>query len=295
MRVSRHFLISWTLVTLVAAIACAEGGNAERYGGAPLALCSDTWERNIDEVVVTGDGQGHGPDIGSDEWKSVVEFKLGIRDTPEIPDRDSEAWCRYIDELTREEDTFAVGQTASQAPTSDPGPSYTCDAVEAGSIKEMICGDTGLSRLDRQLDDVYQQALRKATNEHPPTLKAEQRGWIKGRDECWKSDDERACVETEYRHRIAALQALYRLIPCIGPVYYFCEGNRTNEVVVTYFDTEPGTLIAERGDSVSLMYQQPSASGTRYEGRNESFWSHQGEARITWGYQVREMRCEEAP
>ena len=48
--------------------------------------------------LVTGDGQGHGPDIGSDEWRSVVEFKLGIRDDPSTPTRDSEDWCAYIDE-----------------------------------------------------------------------------------------------------------------------------------------------------------------------------------------------------
>ena len=62
-------------------------------------LCSDAWYRSIEEQVPTGDGRGHGPDIGSDEWKSVVEFKLNVRDKPGIPDRDSQSWCRYIDEL----------------------------------------------------------------------------------------------------------------------------------------------------------------------------------------------------
>jgi hypothetical protein len=42
---------------------------------------------------VTDDGQGHGPDIGSDEWKSVIEFRLGIRGKPDLPARASEAWC----------------------------------------------------------------------------------------------------------------------------------------------------------------------------------------------------------
>lgn len=53
-------------------------------------------------------------------------------------------------------------------------------------------------------------------------------------------------------------------------------------------------MIAEHGDSVSLMYQQPSASGTRYQGRNESLWEHQGEASITWGYGAPEMHCKKA-
>jgi len=54
-------------------------------------------------------------------------------------------------------------------------------------------------------------------------------------------------------------------------------------------------MIAERGDSVSLMYQQPSGSGTRYQGRNETFWEHQGVAMITWGYGAQPMRCKKAP
>jgi len=29
-----------------------------------------------------------------------------------------------------------------------------------------------------------------------------------------------------------------------------------------------------------------------YEGRNEMFWEHQGEARIVWGYQAPEMTCK---
>lgn len=44
------------------------------------ALCTAQWYRFVEQVLVSGDGQGHGPDLGSDEWKGVIEFKLGIRD-----------------------------------------------------------------------------------------------------------------------------------------------------------------------------------------------------------------------
>ncbi|MBA1158474.1 MliC family protein [Microvirga mediterraneensis] len=175
------------------------------------------------------------------------------------------------------------------------GPSFPCGKVGAGSIAEMVCTDGALSALDRKLADVYALAARKAENEHPPVLRAEQRGWIKGRDDCWKSDGKRACVEGEYQRRIAELQARYRLVPSIGPVTFACDGDPRNEVVVTFFQTDPSTMIAERGDSVSLMVVQPSGSGARYQGRNESFWEHQGEAAITWGYGAPEMRCRKVP
>ena len=186
--------------------------------------------------------------------------------------------------------------TSTKNAFADPAPSFPCDAARSGSIEEMICNDSSLAALDRKLAEVYAAARQKAANEHPPVLKAEQRGWIKGRNECWKSHNKYDCVEAGYRQRIAELQALYRLVPGTGPVTYFCEGDPKNELFVTFFpDTEPPTLYAERGDSVSLMYLQPSGSGSKYQGRNESFWEHQGEALITWGYDTPEMRCEKAP
>jgi uncharacterized protein len=176
-------------------------------------------------------------------------------------------------------------------PAMAQGPSYDCTKVRAGSIEDMVCKDQELSALDRKLAGVYAAAAKKAANEHPPVLKAEQRGWIKGRNDCWKSNDERGCVTEAYRSRTAELQARYRLVPGVGPVVYVCEGQHANEVAATFFKTDPPTLIAERGDSVSLMFLQPSGSGARYQGRNESLWEHQGEARITWGYGAPEMRC----
>ncbi|WP_201838880.1 MliC family protein [Microvirga zambiensis] len=186
---------------------------------------------------------------------------------------------------------FAVIGGAASAQS----PSFSCDQVAPGGIEEMICKDSELSSLDRKLSDVYAQAARKATNEHPPVLQAEQRGWIKGRDECWKSNDKRSCVQGEYERRIAELQARYRLVPGIGPVTFICDGDPRNEVITTFFQTDPATMIAERGDSVSLMFVQPSGSGARYQGRNESFWEHQGEATVTWGFGAPEMHCKKSP
>jgi len=255
------------------------------------SACGDAAHRAIEKKLPSGDGQGHGPDIGSDEWKSVIEFKLGVRGKAGVPGRETDAWCRYVERLIDER----ASRSGSGAKGSAPGPSFACGKVRPGSIEAMVCGDAELAALDRRLAGVYSAAAKMAANERPPLLKAEQRGWIKGRDECWKSDDKRACVQSEYVRRIAALQARYRLVPANGPVRYACDGNPANEVVAMYFQTDPPTLIAERGDGVSLMYLQPSASGAKYQGRNESLWEHQGEARVTWGYGAKEMRCKRAP
>lgn len=174
------------------------------------------------------------------------------------------------------------------------GPSYDCSKVEKGSIEELVCQSDELSALDRQMAEVFGAAAKKATNEHPPVLKAEQRGWIKGRDDCWKATDIPACVKLNYQLRIAELQARYQLFPGNGPFSFTCDGSPLNAVIATFYPTEPPTLLAERGDSVSLMYQVRSASGARYEGKNEMFWEHQGEAIIRWGYDAPEMKCVKA-
>ena len=188
---------------------------------------------------------------------------------------------------------FGVAAYGSKAAAADP--SFDCGKVSTGSIEEIICKDEELADLDHKLAEVYKAASKKAVKEHPPVLKSEQRGWIKGRNDCWKSDEKHRCIKDAYVLRIAELQARYRLVPATGLVFYTCDGDPKNEVVVTFFETDPPTLIAERGDQVSLMYLKPSGSGSKYQGRNESFWEHQGEAMIVWGYGSPEMRCLRRP
>ena len=174
---------------------------------------------------------------------------------------------------------------------ADTGPAFSCARVSPGSIEARVCERPRLAALDRQLDEAYRAALKKATDEAPPRLKVEQRGWIKGRNDCWKSDAVDTCIEQSYVLRIAELQARYRLVRGTGPVFYTCDGPPASEVVDTFFQTVPPSLIDERADSSSFMVLQPSASGARYQGGNESLWEHQGAARIVWGFGAAEMRC----
>ena len=80
----------------------AAASTTAQAGAEPGTPCSDDWNRYVEKKIVSGDGQGHGPDLGSDEWKGVVEFKLGIRGQAGLPARDSQEWCELIDKLVRE-------------------------------------------------------------------------------------------------------------------------------------------------------------------------------------------------
>jgi hypothetical protein len=60
--------------------------------------CSNKWYLIVEGKVMTADNHGHGPDMGSNEWRSVVEFRLGIRGNEQNPPLGSEQWCEYIND-----------------------------------------------------------------------------------------------------------------------------------------------------------------------------------------------------
>jgi hypothetical protein len=82
------------ILVILVAVNLPAGAGAQ----APIP-CTAQWYQFVEHKLVSGDGQGHGPDIASDEWKSVIEFKLGIRGQSELPDRASQDWCRLIDAM----------------------------------------------------------------------------------------------------------------------------------------------------------------------------------------------------
>ncbi len=176
------------------------------------------------------------------------------------------------------------------------GPAFDCAKAD-GEVEELICKDERLAALDRKLDEVYKAAKAKARDDMPQYLRVEQRGWIKGRNECWKAQGDgnavfftaswpaanvRECVEGNYRLRISELQALWQLAPAKGPVFYACENNPANEVVATFFETDPPTARLERGDRTATAWLVPAGSGSKYEGQNVEFWTKGDGAQVTW-------------
>jgi len=164
------------------------------------------------------------------------------------------------------------------------GPSFDCTKA-GGSVEELICKDAALAALDRQMAAVYAAALRRVAEDGYEDPAPVQRGWIKGRNDCWKSDDMRVCTESSYKYRITELQIQYGQLVVPSPVYYRC--GKTDLTAVFYNQTDPQTVVLSfipvlAGVDQVLAYHSPSGSGARYEGRNVSFWEHHGEARLTW-------------
>lgn len=61
--------------------------------------CTASWYAKVESKIPTGDEHGHGPDLGTDEWKSVVEHRMGIKGNKIVPSIKSKEWCPYIDRI----------------------------------------------------------------------------------------------------------------------------------------------------------------------------------------------------
>ncbi|WP_209001774.1 MliC family protein [Stappia albiluteola] len=182
---------------------------------------------------------------------------------------------------------------ASKGPGAPPvnaqttTPSFDCARTDS-EIETLVCSDERLAGLDAMMAETFTAAvaaLDGAADQEEATnrLKAEQRGWIKGRNDCWKATDRQACVWDSYERRIAFLEARYFLADASDPVFYECENDPANEIVATFVSGSLPSVRLERGDAVEIGVLSPSASGSRYEGTfGIVFWTKGDEALVEW-------------
>lgn len=155
------------------------------------------------------------------------------------------------------------------AAPAQEGPSFDCSQVES-STEKLVCDDPDLAALDRRLAAQFADALAVAegldtgAEDAAATLRAYQRGWISGRDECWKEPDLRACVETEYLRREAVLVAEFLLEAATSMTELSC-GDGARFLTVSIFPTDQPGIRVEEGDHVDVGAQlSADIPGTYY-------------------------------
>ena len=84
-------------------------------------------------------------------------------------------------------------------------PSFNCRKA-THEAEQLICKDAELAALDRSLAQLYSTVLKNTPASEQKGLKAEQSGWVKGRNDCWKASDPRGCIKSEYEARIRELK-----------------------------------------------------------------------------------------
>ncbi|TDF84586.1 MliC family protein [Pseudomonas sp. H9] len=160
------------------------------------------------------------------------------------------------------------------------GPSFSCEKAEGVALK--VCQSPQLSKLDRELAVLYKRVLGQADSESQKQLKATQRGWIKGRDECWKASDVDACVLEQYQVRNVELQIQSGAVQVPAAVEFDCNDDSKTFTAVFYNQLNPQAAVLTYGDDQTIVIAQPSGSGSKYGAEGVEFWEHQGEAKVKW-------------
>ena len=163
------------------------------------------------------------------------------------------------------------------------GPAFDC-AKASGEVESLVCRSEALGQLDRKLADTFRAAQAKAKGADAGRLKATQRGWVKGRNDCWKADDKPACVQTAYETRIAELQARYALVPAFRTLTFQCKGRGAPAIVATFYNGEPlPSVRLVRGPQTVYGVLTRSGSGAKYLADSGIvFWNKGNDARVDW-------------
>ena len=160
---------------------------------------------------------------------------------------------------------------ALSAPAWGAEPSFDCARAE-GEVQTLICADETLAALDREIARLYAlaQADPALTDAQAAALRAYQRGWIKGRDECWKADAPRLCARREQMLRILELRAGSARAGADdqgisgGPLRALCPELGT-DALFAWALTRPGLAALAWIDQALALEQTVAASGVRYE------------------------------
>jgi uncharacterized protein len=195
-----------------------------------------------------------------------------------------------IDDFASIEDAKRLSATAMEpAPAqaeADAGPSFDC-AKARTAVEQRVCGDAGLSALDRALADAYAKGLAPESGwpeRDKQASRAAQKAWLGERDRCAKASDPRGCVASAYQRRITTLRIQngdMGVVP--SAVAYRCPGIEGQPVTAVFYnEAVPSAAVITVGDRQAVAFAAPSGSGAKYAASGVEFWEHRGEATLRW-------------
>jgi uncharacterized protein len=177
---------------------------------------------------------------------------------------------------------FSVATLQAQPQPDKNAPAFDCQKA-SGEIEALICQDAELATLDRDMAGIFKRAEAKNSGDELKTLKAMQRGWIKGRNDCWKAQDKRQCVIASYNLRMVELQIQNGLVIVPTAVGYVCNNDNSKPFFATFYnELKPPAAVITYGDDQTIALAAPAASGSKYSAEGISFWEHHGEATVEW-------------
>ena len=178
---------------------------------------------------------------------------------------------------------------AAPVPAQVPTP-VDCAKANSPELAALLCKDPALAPLEARLQQVVLLAQAQAQRWGLDWPRDEQARWQRGRADCLKQPDPRACLALGARRRIAELLAVYALVQGTAPRNFIC-GTDGKPIMLIFFATDPATAVARRGEDTITLYAEPAGGALRYAGSGWLLAEEKEGMRITAGRGAPEQRC----
>ena len=99
-------------------------------------------------------------------------------------------------------------------------------------------------------------------------------------------------VASQTNQKPATAAPLTSPVPVTGRGSFTCSDS-AEPIRATFYKTQPGLAVLQRGSETRVAFAVVSASGAHYVGDEVSFWEAKGEATINWS--GKEQRCRKNP
>lgn len=175
---------------------------------------------------------------------------------------------------------------ASSSPSTTPSSSPVAavpapvDCTKpANSAQQLICTDSHLFDLERQLQAAYQQAAARPGADQS-TLAAAQTRWATTRDDCARNADVHTCVLEAYQTRLVQLAIADPATVAPPVITYHCPADAGPLTAQFYNQFAPPTAVLNWKGTQQILFILPSGSGARYGRQGSEYWEHQGEVKL---------------
>jgi uncharacterized protein len=168
--------------------------------------------------------------------------------------------------------------TPSSSPVA-PVPAAVDCTKPANAAQQLICTDSHLFDLERQLQVAYRQALaRPGTNQS--AVAAAQTGFATARDGCAGNADVHTCVLEAYQTRLVQLAIADPATAAPPVITYHCPADSGPLTAQFYNQFAPPTAVLNWKGTQEILFVLPSGSGARYGRQGSEYWEHQGEVKL---------------
>ncbi|WP_118914965.1 MliC family protein [Mycobacterium shigaense] len=167
----------------------------------------------------------------------------------------------------------------SSSPSSVPVPAAVDCTKPANSAQQLICTDSHLFDLERQLQLAYKQALGRPGADQSAVMAA-QTSWAAVRDGCAQNPDLHTCVLEAYQTRLVQLAIADPATVAPPVITYHCPADAGPLTAQFYNQFAPPTAVLNWKGSQQILFLLPSGSGARYGRQGSEYWEHQGEVTL---------------